>query len=67
MLASLINLKDNLIEPTFVSIAAHNHEFGDKILAKFLNIERNKKHAKLVGDLILCADAKIVDRLNKLN
>ena len=66
LLASLVDDKSSMIEPTFVSIATHNSEMGDWIIKRFISTPGFEKHASLCGKIIICDELKVVDRLQLL-
>lgn len=66
LLASLVDEKSSMIEPTFVSIATHNSEMGDWIIKRFISTPGYEKHASLCGKIIICDQLKVVDRLQLL-
>lgn len=66
LLASLVNIKANLIEPTFIAISTYNTEMGDWIINQFLKGSRNYRHASLVGDIVVCNKSEMPRRLNLL-
>jgi len=66
LLSSLASVKGNLIEPTFISIATHNNEMGDWMIGQFLAKKSIAKHAKLVGELLMCNADEIPRRLKVL-
>lgn len=66
LLASLVDDKSSMIEPTFVSIATHNAEMGDWIIKRFMETAGFEKHAALCGKIIICDIEKAVDRLQVL-
>lgn len=66
LLASLVNIRSNLIEPTFIAISTYNTEMGDWIINQFLKGIRNFRHASLVGDIVVCNKAEMPRRLNLL-
>lgn len=49
MLASLVTIKENLIEPTFIAISTYNNEMGDWIINQLLRSPSLNKHASLIG------------------
>lgn len=63
MLASLVDDKSAMIEPTFVSISTHNAEMGDWIIKRFITTPGFEKHSSLCGKIILCDKEKVIDRL----
>jgi len=63
LLASLVSIKQNLIEPTFIAISTYNTEMGDWIINQFLKTGRNNKHAQLVGQIIMCNKDELPRRL----
>jgi len=62
LLASLIEIKSELIEPTFISISTHNPEMGDWIINRLLNQDDFSKHASLTGKLIICDKSRVAER-----
>jgi hypothetical protein len=62
----LVNIRSNLIEPTFIAISTYNTEMGDWIINQFLKGSRNFRHASLVGDIVVCNKAEMPRRLNLL-
>lgn len=54
LLLSLVNIKKNLIEPTFIAISSYNIEMGDWIIEQFLSNNQENSHASLVGEIVLC-------------
>jgi hypothetical protein len=66
LLASLVDDKSSMIEPTLVSIASHNAEMGDWIIQKFITTPGYEKHASLCGKIIICDKSKVVDRFKLL-
>lgn len=66
LLASLVSIKQNLIEPTFIAISTYNTEMGDWIINQFLKSGRNYKHASLVGEIIMSNKTELPRRLNLL-
>jgi hypothetical protein len=67
LLASLVSIKANLIEPTFIAISTYNTEMGDWIINEFLkgssSGSRNLKHASLVGEIVMCNKHELPRRL----
>jgi hypothetical protein len=57
---------DKLIEPTFVGIATHNAQMGDWLIQKFITTSGLEKFASLCGKIIICDQAKVVERLHIL-
>jgi hypothetical protein len=66
LLASLVSIKANLIEPTFIAISTYNTEMGDWIIDQFLKGSRNHRHASLVGEIVICNRQEMPRRLNLL-
>jgi hypothetical protein len=66
LLASMVDDKSSMIEPTFVSIATHNAQMGDWIIQKLISTPGYEKHAFLCGKLIICDKGKVVHRLQLL-
>lgn len=62
----MVNIRSNLIEPTFIAISTYNTEMGDWIINQFLKGSRNFRHASLVGDIVVCNKAEMPRRLNLL-
>ena len=65
-MASLVDDKSAMIEPTFVLIATHNSEMGDWIMKRLISMPGYVKHASLCGKIIICDENKVVDRLQLL-
>lgn len=65
-LASLVSLKKNLIEPTFIAISTYNNEMGDWIINQFLHSGRIYRHAALVGEIVMCNKTELPRRLKIL-
>lgn len=65
-LASLVNVKQNLIEPTFIAISTYNTEMGDWIINQFLKGGKVYKHASLVGEIVMCNKDELPRRLKIL-
>ena len=63
LLASLVSIKKNLIEPTFIAISSYNNEMGDWIISQFLNNSSIYKHAALVGEIVMCNKEELPRRL----
>eukprot|EP00347_Sterkiella_histriomuscorum_P017580 403348792 len=66
MLASLVSVKENLIEPTFIAISTYNNEMGDWIINQFLKSPNLNKHASLIGQIIICNKTELPRRLRLL-
>ncbi len=66
LLASLVSIKQNLIEPTFIAISTYNTEMGDWIINQFLKGGRIYKHASLVGEIVMCNKKELPRRLSFL-
>jgi hypothetical protein len=66
LLSSMVDDKQSMIEPTFISIATHNEEMGDWIIQKFITTPGYEKHASLCGKIIICDKTKVVHRLQLL-
>lgn len=66
LLASLVSIKKNLIEPTFIAISTYNIEMGDWIINKFLKSGNLYNHASLVGEIVMCDKAELSRRLKIL-
>ncbi len=66
LLASLVSIKQNLIEPTFIAISTYNNEMGDWIINQFLKSGRIYKHAALVGQIVICNKTELPRRLKFL-
>ena len=66
MLTSLVEMKSSMIEPTLVSISAHNAEMGDWIIKRFITTEGFEKHAGLCGRIIVCDKEMVSARLQLL-
>jgi len=66
LLTSLVELKSSMIEPTLVSISAHNAEMGDWIIKRFITTEGFEKHANLCGKIIVCDKKMVSVRLQLL-
>lgn len=65
LLASLVEIKANLIEPTFIAISTYNTDMGDWIINQFLKGgARNPRHASLVGEIVICNKVEMPRRLN---
>jgi hypothetical protein len=62
-LATLVELKSVMIEPTFVSISTHNAEMGDWIIRRFISTKGFEKHAGLCGKIVVCDKQRVGDRL----
>jgi len=61
-LVALVEIKTGLIEPIFAALATHNAAMGDWLIREF--IRRNLfTHSALVGKLVLCDRARLIDRL----
>ncbi len=63
LLASLVSIKKNLIEPTFIAISSYNNEMGDWIINQYLNNNNINKHAPLVGEIVMCNKEELPRRL----
>jgi hypothetical protein len=66
LLASLVNIKSSLIEPTFITIAKYNRDMGDWMIRKFLSSKSFEKHAPLTANLVMCDRAEAPGRLQML-
>jgi len=55
-----------MIEPTLVSISAHNAEMGDWIIKRLITTEGFEKHAGLCAKIILCDRLVVTTRLQLL-
>lgn len=81
LLASLVSIKANLIEPTFIAISTYNTEMGDWIINQFLSKTvtgpsataqasrsqtTNSRHASLVGEIVICNKEELPRRLTLL-
>mmetsp|Transcript_44144 Transcript_44144/g.32128 ORF Transcript_44144/g.32128 Transcript_44144/m.32128 type:complete len:103 (-) Transcript_44144:730-1038(-) len=66
LLASLVAIKKNLIEPTFIAISSYNTEMGDWIIEQFLSNSSINKHASLVGEIVMCNKEELPRRLRIL-
>ena len=62
-LATLVELKSVMIDPTFVSISTHNAEMGDWIIKRFISTKGFEKHAGLCGKIVVCDKQRVGDRL----
>jgi len=61
-LVALVEIKTGLIEPIFSALATHNAAMGDWLIREF--IRRNLfTHSALVGKLVLCDRARLIDRI----
>ena len=58
--------KGNLPTTTFIALASQNSNLGDWLIDKFLKPERNRKQARLVGELCLCNVNEAPFRLARL-
>jgi len=65
MLASLIDSKEQLIEPILISIASLNKEMGEWIFDQFLNPDRNKKQIQLLFNIIFSSIPELPRRVHK--
>jgi len=61
-LVGLVEIKAGLIEPIFVSLATHNAVMGDWLIHEFIR-RGLYAHSTLVGKLVLCDHARLIDRL----
>ena len=66
-LARLLVTHESWLSPVFKAIATHNDKMGDWIMSKFLDLNRSREHAKLVGEIILTNNAFAFDRLKRLH
>jgi hypothetical protein len=48
-LTNLLVPHEGTLNPVILALASHNQELGDWIMGKFLDINRSKEHAKLIG------------------
>ena len=66
LLASLVNIKSSLIEPTFITIAKYNKDMGDWMIRRFLSSKNFEKHAPLTANLVMCDRGEAPNRLQML-
>jgi hypothetical protein len=61
-LVGLVEIKAGLIEPIFVSLATHNAIMGDWLIREFIH-RGLYAHSALVGKLVLCDHARLIERI----
>ena len=61
-LVALVEIKAGLIEPRFVARATHNAVMGDWLIREFIR-RGLYAHSALIGKLVLCDSARLIDRL----
>ena len=61
-LVALVEIKAGLIEPIFVALATHNAVMGDWLIREFIR-RGLYAHSALIGKLVLCDSARLIDRL----
>lgn len=62
-LVSLVELKGQMVEPTFISISTYNAEMGDWIIQKFLSSPSMEQHASLCSKIVVCDKDHVSERL----
>ena len=66
LLASLVTLKNNLIEPTFIALAKYNRDLGNWMISQFLTLPSFERYSPLTLNLVMCEKAEIIPRLNMI-
>lgn len=66
-LSNLLIPNESWLGPVLLAIASHNQEMGDWIIQRFLDINKGKEHAKLVGEIVLSSPEFLYHRVKTVH
>ena len=66
-LTALLIPHEAWLTPIFLAIASHNNQMGDWIISRFLDLNRSREHARIVGEIVLIQEEFIFSRVIQLH